>query len=171
MILRQLQMNDRDDALQAQREMALDGFDFLLDSMGTYCEDEPWEAYLARLSSIKRGENVPADWVPSTLLVAEVDGQIVGRVSIRHELNQYLERTSGHIGVGVRPAARGLGYATTIFVQSLDITRELGLKKVLVTCDETNIASGKVIERNGGILENIINDADGKKVKRYWITF
>ena len=159
MILRQLQMNDRDDALQAQREMALDGFDFLLDSMGTYSEDEPWEAYLARLSSIKRGENVLADWVPSTFLVAEVDGQIVGRVSIRHELNQYLERTSGHIGVGVRPAARGLGYATTIFVQSLDITRELGLKKVLVTCDETNIASGKVIERNGGILENIINDS------------
>ena len=88
MILRRLQMSDREHALQPQREMASDGFDFLLDSMGTYSEEESWEAYLARLSSIERGENVPFDWVPSTLLVAEVDSQIVGRVSIRHELKR-----------------------------------------------------------------------------------
>ena len=163
MILRQLRMNDRDDALQAQHEMALDGFDFLLDSMGTYSEEEPWEAYLARLSAIEKGENVPSDWVASTFLVAEVDAQIVGRVSIRHELNQYLERTSGHIGIGVRPIARGLGYATSIFLLSLDISRELGLKRVLVTCDDTNIASSKVIERNGGILENIIDETRWQK--------
>ena len=170
MILRELRMNDREDALQAHREMAADGFDFLLDSMGSYDEDEPWSAYLSRLSSIQRGENVPSDWVPSTFLVAEVDGQLIGRVSIRHELNEFLERTSGHIGLGVRPTLRRQGYATQIFLRSLDVSRTLGLKRVLVTCDERNIASSKVIEKCGGVLEGIVEQADGEKLKRYWIT-
>jgi predicted acetyltransferase len=34
----------------------------------------------------------------------------------------------------------------------------------LVTCDDTNVASATVIERNGGVLEDIRN---GKR--RYWI--
>jgi predicted acetyltransferase len=34
--------------------------------------------------------------------------------------------------------------------------RKIGLEKILLTCDTDNIPSNKVIQRNGGILENII---------------
>ncbi len=114
MILRELTTEDRSEAIAAHRELALDHFDFLLDSLGKYDENEDWSAFMERLDSLKRGENVPEGWVPSTFLVAEVGGQIIGRVSIRHELNAYLEWRAGHIGFGIRPEFRGRGYATQI---------------------------------------------------------
>ena len=168
MILRPLNVDDKAEAVQAHHEMAPDGFDFLLDSTGSYDETGPWEAYLARLASLQIGENVPPSWVPSTFLVAEVDGQIVGRVSIRHRLNEYLETRGGHIGYGVRPAFRGRGYATDILDRALKIGAELGVDRVLVTCDDANVASSKVIERAGGVLENIFQEGD-EKIRRYWI--
>ena len=168
MILRPLNLDDKAEAIQAHHEMAPDGFDFLLDSTGSYDETGPWEAYLGRLASLQSGVNVPASWVPSTFLVAEVDGQIVGRVSIRHRLNEYLETRGGHIGYGVRPAFRGRGHATEILDRALKIVRELGVNRVLVTCDDANVASSKVIERAGGVLENIFQ-ADDEKIRRYWI--
>jgi predicted acetyltransferase len=168
MILRPLAPGDRFEALQAHRELALDDFDFLLDSLGKYDEDGEWTAYLDRLDSVRRGENVPMGWVPSTFLVAEVDGRIIGRVSIRHELNDYLEMRAGHIGYGIRPEFRGRGYATEILLRALEIVRELGVREVLVTCGDSNIASSAVIERCGGVLENKIDTEEGEKVRRYW---
>ena len=168
MILRPLNVDDQAQAVQAHHEMALDEFDFLLDTTGPFDETGPWEAYLERLASLQNGENVPASWVPSTFLVAEVDGQIVGRVSIRHQLNEYLETRGGHIGYGVRPAYRGYGHATEILRRALKIARDLGVRRVLVTCSDANVASSKVIERAGGVLENVLQDGD-EKIRRYWI--
>jgi predicted acetyltransferase len=59
--------------------------------------------------------------VPATFLVAEVDRALVGRVSIRHELNAFLADVGGHIGYGVRPRYRGRGFATEILRQALVI--------------------------------------------------
>ncbi len=168
MILRPLNIDDKAEAIQAHHEMAPDGFDFLLDSTGSYDETAPWETYLQRLASLQNGESVPESWVPSTFLVAEVDGQIVGRVSIRHQLNEFLETRGGHIGYGVRPAFRTRGHATEILDRALKIARELGVNRVLVTCDDANVASSKVIEKAGGVLENIFEEGD-EKIRRYWI--
>jgi predicted acetyltransferase len=40
---------------------------------------------------------------------------------------------------------------------------------VLVTCDEDNLASIAVIERCGGVLEDVRPDPDGAPKRRYWI--
>ena len=168
MILRPLTLEDRSEAVQAHRELALDDFDFLLDSLGKYEENGDWAAYLDRLDSLRRGENVPDGWVASTFLIAEVDSRIIGRVSIRHELNAYLAERAGHIGYGVRPEFRGRGYATEILQQALRIVRNLGVQRVLVTCNESNEVSSKIIEKCGGVLENIIDADDGERVRRYW---
>lgn len=167
MILRPLTEEDKLEAIAAHKELALDHFDFLLDSFGKYEEDGDWLAYLARLESSRRGEDVPDGRVPSTFLVADVDGQIVGRVSIRHELNDYLEERGGHIGYGIRPAFRGKGYATQILSKAVLIVRALGVQRVLVTCNDSNAVSRHVIEKCGGALENIIEADDGEKVRRY----
>jgi len=56
---------------------------------------------------------------------------------------------------------------------ALKKAKQMGLNRILITCDEDNIGSSKVIENNGGVLENIIeNSINGNKIytKRYWIS-
>ena len=112
------------------------------------------------------------DQVPATFLFAFAGTGIVGRVAIRHALTPYLERFGGHIGYVVVPEYRRQGYATAMLRQSLRIAREkLGLKRVLVTCDDDNLGSIKTIEKNGGVLENIVSGPEADKPKRrYWIS-
>ena len=125
----------------------------------------PFADYLTALAELRAGTTVPAGMVPATFLVAEVAGEIVGRTSIRHELNDYLFREGGHIGYCVLPVHRRRGYATEILRQSLVVARAAGVDRVLVTCDEDNDASGRVIESCGGRLDPV----PGVAKRRYWI--
>ncbi len=127
--------------------------------------------YLEVLAEQERGVNLSPNHVPSTFLFAYAATRIIGRVSIRHSLNTFLERVGGHIGYVVVPEFRRRGYATTILGLSLQIARQkLGIGRILVTCDDDNIGSIRTIERNGGILENIVSGPDLDKPKRrYWI--
>jgi predicted acetyltransferase len=136
-----------------------------------YAEGMSFRRYLEVLAEQERGENLPADHVPSTFLFAFAGTTIVGRVSIRHALNPYLERFGGHIGYVVVPEYRRQGYATAILRQALQIARQkVGLNRVLVTCDDDNVGSIKTIEKNGGVLEGVVTDPDGdKRTRRYWI--
>ena len=86
MLLRPLGVSDEKQALQAQEELAQDDFEFLFGLE----QAASWPAYCGQLESQRLGVDVPEGWVPSTFLVAEAEGQIVGRVSIRHALNAYL---------------------------------------------------------------------------------
>src|SRR6185436_1762070 len=136
-----------------------------------YEEGMPFRRYLEVLAEEERGENLPANHVPSTFLFAFAGTSIVGRVAIRHSLNSYLERSGGHIGYVVVPEYRRQGYATAILRQSLQIARQkLGLKRVLVTCDDDNVGSIRTIEKNGGVLESIVTGPDRDTPRRrYWI--
>lgn len=162
--LRPLRTGDEVQARAAHAEMSSEGFRFLLDG---YVDGEPWRPYVRRVERARC--DPPAGMVASTLLVAEVDGEIVGRTSIRHELNDMLLRIGGHIGYGVRPQHRRRGFATEILRQSLIVARSLGIDSVLVTCDEGNLGSMTVIERCGGVLENIVGVPGQPNKRRYWI--
>ena len=141
-------------------------WDFALD----FDETLLFPDYVARLDRWSRGEGLPAGRVPATFFVAIVEGEVVGRVSLRHELNEFLSHIGGHIGYGVRPARRNQGYATEMLRQALVKSAELGIQRALVTCDVDNIASRKVIERCGGILEGVTADpAQAVQKRRYWI--
>ncbi len=128
----------------------------------------PWSAYLKTLDEQRAGVSLPAGRVPATFLVADVAGEIVGRSSIRHALNEFLEREGGHIGYGVLPGHRRRGYATEILWQSLIIARASGVDRVLVTCDDDNIGSIAVIEACGGQLDSVIA-SQASPIRRYWI--
>jgi predicted acetyltransferase len=80
--------------------------------------------YIEVLAEQERGENLPPKHVPSTFLFAFVATRIIGRVSIHHSLNEFLERVGGHIGYVVVPEFPRLGYATTILRLSVQIVRE-----------------------------------------------
>jgi predicted acetyltransferase len=155
--LRPLRVTDEQLARQAHGELALEGFAFLLDVRA----GEPWHTYLDRLDKLQRGVDVPAGWVPATFLIAEAEGQLVGRVSVRHELNAYLGEFGGHIGYAVRPAHRRRGFATDILRQALHRAQNAGVQRALVTCDLDNVGSAKVIEKCGGALEGVTPARDG----------
>ncbi|MDZ5662304.1 GNAT family N-acetyltransferase [Nocardioides sp. S-58] len=96
----------------------------------------------------------PTGRVHATNLWVVEDGAYAGAIQVRHYLNDALQKTAAHIGYGIRPSARGRGIATWALREALPIARELGLDRVLVTCDSANVASRRVIERNGGALED-----------------
>ncbi|MEN2768966.1 GNAT family N-acetyltransferase [Ornithinibacillus xuwenensis] len=130
-----------------------------------------FDNYEGFLKELAKRESGLGNWLPSTnyFLVNEAD-RVLGMVDIRHELNDFLYRIGGHIGYSVRPSERRKGYATLILAKALEECRELGMDKVLVTCDEDNIGSAKVILHNGGIEDVSERDTDGTRKRRFWIT-
>jgi len=163
-LLRPLDVSDEKQAKQAHEELAADDFEFLFVRQG-----EAWPVYLQRVERERLGVDLPEGWVPSTFLVAEVEGQVVGRVSIRHQLNAYLAELGGHIGYGVRPGFRRRGYATDILRQSLAVAASIGLERVLVTCDVDNVGSARAIESCGGVRENVVPVEGSVPRCRYWV--
>ena len=97
------------------------------------------------------------------------DGTYLGAIALRHQLNDFLLRAGGHIGYGIRPSARGRGLATWALRSVLVRAPALVLRKVLVTCDDSNLASARVIEKAGGVLEDV-RDTELGLTRRYWIT-
>ena len=102
--------------------------------------------------------------------IRENDQKIVGMINIRHQLNDYLLREGGHIGYAVRPTERRKGYATEILYLGLEKCFELGIEKVLVVCDKSNLGSVKTIQSNDGVFENEVIETDtGELMERYCI--
>ena len=109
--------------------------------------------------------------VPSTTYFAirEGDNRLVGVIDLRHHINHPILGTwGGHCGYSVRPSERGKGYAKEMLRLNIQNAKIMGIPKLLVICDEKNIASKKTILANGGVFENNI-EIDGCIMKRYWI--
>lgn len=167
LFLRPLTVVDEAEARQAHHELAENGFDFLLVER----PGEAWSDYVERLEQMRHGRGLARGQVPATFLVADVNGKIVGRLSLRHELNAELAEIGGHIGYGVRPRFRRRGHATEIFRQALLIARAAGVKTALITCDENNAASRTIIEAGGGKFDRLtIDGAASPPKRRYWIS-
>ena len=159
----------RDSYLEAIAEFQQEGrylqldLDSLARDLQAYVDD--------LLSRTERNPDRP-ELVPETILWLVDDDEYIGRASIRHELSASLLRSGGNIGYDIRPSRRMRGYGKLILKLALGATRELGLTRVLLTCRPTNIGSCKIIEANGGVLENEI-DVVGKnetvRMRRYWI--
>jgi len=132
------------------------------DSWGTPEGFERYTKYV-RDQSLEESPRPPG-YVPCTTLWWVEGDDYLGRIAIRHRLTPWLLEAGGHIGYDVRKSARLKGHATAMLRQCLPVTNRLGIDPALITCDDDNLASRKVIEANGGIFE----DQRGNKL-RFWV--
>ncbi len=116
-------------------------------------------------------EQVPS--VPTDTFWLVEEGTLLGVVNVRHRLSSFLERYGGHIGYQTNPKVWGRGYGKYLLARGLRHAREqLGLEKVLITCNDDNIASSKVIEANGGktFVVSPHPFIEGKLLRLYWVS-
>lgn len=97
--------------------------------------------------------------------------EVLGFISLRHELNASLREMGGHIGYSVRPSRRNRGYGSRGLALTLERAKEIGLRRVMLTCDDDNVGSVRIIQNAGGELESISDQTMNGHVlvRRYWI--
>ncbi len=128
--------------------------------------------FIADLGRESEGVGLSEDHVPQTTYwLLRSDGRIVGTSRLRHGLTPSLQIWGGHIGYEVRPSERRKGYGTRLLALTLEKARTLGLPRVLLTCDDLNVGSYRIMEKNGGHLAGrVVPSETGRLTRRYWIS-
>lgn len=106
-------------------------------------------------------------------LVDDETAYFIGEIAVRHRLNEALLQRGGHIGYGVRYSEWNKGCGTRMLALALERAKALGLSRVLITCNDDNLASARVMEKNGFTLEDTIpvtRDGETILTRRYWKT-
>ncbi|HSX09268.1 MAG TPA: GNAT family N-acetyltransferase [Candidatus Saccharimonadales bacterium] len=129
-----------------------------------------FETYIKQIVDASKGKYLPKGFVAHTTYWLVDCNEFIGRVDIRHTLTDKLLREGGHIGYDIRSSKRKMGYGKKLLALALPKAKALGITKALITCDESNIGSKKIIEANGGVFENSVDMGEGCPRKlRYWI--
>lgn len=155
----------KDSFIQAVKEFQQEGSNIKLDTQELSSD---FNKLLDNFNNQENGAGLKEGYVPgSTFWLVDGD-DFIGEVNIRHRLNEKLFQKGGHIGYEIRPSKRKMGYGAKILELALPLAKDIITDKILITCDDDNIGSWKIIEKNGGILENKIEYND-KLTRRYWI--
>jgi predicted acetyltransferase len=131
--------------------------------------NDVFERYITRIREKAQGFNLKPGFVQESTFWLMEYNTIYGASRLRHSLTEKLFMEGGHIGYDIPPSYRRQGYGTLLLKLTLEEAKNIGLERVLLTCDSDNIGSRKTILKNGGILENEIEYEDRLKC-RYWIT-
>ena len=158
-------------------EMPKDYLDFVHDfrDAGEQFPPVPYEEFdvathLKELANMAKGINLPEGWVPMQVYWLTRNSRIIGECGLRNELTDALRKFGGHIGYSIRPSERNKGYGTKMVKLAMEKARGLGIDRVLITCDKDNIASQRVIQKNGGVLDSeSFSEQAGRITQRYWI--
>lgn len=147
--LKKLALNDGIEIYNMLQEIAANDNGFHNKVYGmTY---EQFQKWLEREYSVDNGNL--EDWmVPQTSYWLYDNDKPIGYGRVRHCLNDNLEKTSGHIGYAIRQTERKKGYGSKILPLLLEECKKLDIKKVQIGANADNIASNKLIVKNGGIL-------------------
>ena len=130
-------------------------------SLNLFLKESTYEKWLEKNEETENKDYAKlVGLVPSAtyFTIRKSDNKIVGMVNIRYNLNEYLRKIAGHIGYSIRPSERGKGLAKIQLYLTLKEAIKVNLNKVMISCEQNNIASEKTILALGGILERIEYD-------------
>ena len=126
--------------------------------------------YVQQSIDAEIGIGLPDGWVPYSTFWLLKNDRMIGAAVLRHELNERLVNTEGHISLGIRPSERGNGYGRLFLSLALAELKQLGIKRALVVCEEGNIPSERTIIHLGGERDADFIERDGTVLRRYWIS-
>jgi len=140
-----------------------------IDGAGGDAEDD-FAGFIQQQRDHAKGLNLAGGLVPASTFWVVRKNEILGVCNIRHRLTEKLRDFGGHIGYSIRPSERNKGYGTKMLKLALQKARTLGIERVLITCGKDNIASQRVILKNGGVLDSeSYSEQAGRITQRYWI--
>jgi predicted acetyltransferase len=116
--------------------------------------EKNFTSYLKKLEDAKSGLNLNPDEVPNIDFWILDSDTIVGRLRFNYALSESMKIRGGHIGYAISSRFRGKGLATKALNLALGVARQYRLTEVLLTCDETNLGSIRVIMQNGGEFQD-----------------
>lgn len=162
------------------QEQYKEGFERMVEEYRAVGNKEYYDMYKAAISDfkgyvLKLNDNIKGcdGWVPTcTFWLINMKDEVLGVVRIRTSLNhEFVRKFAGHIGYDISPLSRRKGYGMILLKLALEKAAMINLDKVLITCDDDNIASRRIIENNGGVFESeIFKEEKNKQLRRYWIT-
>ena len=165
-------MEYADDIMQFRQEIIEANDPDAFAGCGNLDECKTAQEWIDWIAVRENPETCPKGRVSSNMFIAVriSDNKIVGVIDLRHHLgNPVLREWGGHFGYIVRPSERRKGYAKEMVRQNLINCKELGLHKVMITCNRHNFASERTILANDGVFEKEVL-VDGEYTKRFWVT-
>ena len=131
--------------------------------------EEDFEEFVTDLTNSSKGINLQDGWAPcSCYWLVDDSGEVIGVIRIRHRVDSDFLQMIGHIGYEIKSSRRKEGYGRKLLELGLTEARKMGLEKVLITCDEDNIASLRIIQKfNGKYKKLFVDDESGKNVLQY----
>lgn len=115
---------------------------------------EMYKQYVDLCLEHSKGNKLRAGYVPDTKYIIEENNNYVGIINFRHELNEFLENGPGHVGYGVLKEYRGKGYMNKALAMLIDKAKQKNIKELYLSCYKTNVASLKVMLKNGGYIHH-----------------
>ena len=104
------------------------------------------------------------------LLIRKNDNKLIGMINVRWNLTEEMKRFGGNIGYGIIPTERRKGYNKINLYLGLLEAKKIGLDKVVLDCETSNIASSKTMTSLGGVLDRTeIDPYDGILTSVYYI--
>lgn len=99
--------------------------------------------------------NPPHD-LPNYCYLIMLGHEKIGQITLRLGYNE-MTLIHGHIGYTIDPGFRGHGYSYYALQIILDLAKEHGYERILVTCDPSNLRSIKSVLKAGGriVYENM----------------
>lgn len=160
--LKKLSLNDGKEIYEMIKEIGPGENGFV--NYGYEINYSGFDDYLKKNDNYSKGINIVPGFVPQTVYWLYAGGVPVGVAKLRDYLTDSLKKSGGHIGYCIRPSQRGKGYGNIILKKMLVEAEKKNISEVLLTCHMDNVPSRKVIEANGGVLQDIF---EGRR--RYWI--
>ncbi len=135
-------------------------FQKALEEQAIYLGNDEISEYITHSKDASFGINLRLGEVARTEYWLQENEKYLGRIQIRKNPSGRFSDIASHVYYEIRPSEQSKGYGTKILALGIEKARDLGMDKLIIASDETNVASRKIIEHNRGVFEKKVSVPD-----------